>query len=348
MPLTTGNLIGLNVDTLKRLDYHWFWGLWYNTNATVPTKFSLETERLLSNAAWQSQIKDSQEELRRNSPLVQFFYWLFNINNYTYHAYVRAAAEACQRHVSREEDLMPMEAGYGWARQRIINVLNVAQHIVAIPFTNKADTQDALPAARAINHPSLTSTQDTNPRFCVTALMLPHLAALGIEQEVGAELSFKDFKLTCRQQRLATHPDTGGIAEKFCTVNAAIEALTRLILSPETVLLSDTLAALASQINKLKSDMTAAIAALKAELAADIVALKAELAADIAALKATAAAHKERLAILEAMLLPGATSSTIPSNAAALGTQGVFPPAGSRTAGAAPSSDPRPPSPGSS
>jgi hypothetical protein len=27
----------LNGDTLKLLDYHWFWGLWYNTKAVAPT-----------------------------------------------------------------------------------------------------------------------------------------------------------------------------------------------------------------------------------------------------------------------------------------------------------------------
>jgi hypothetical protein len=91
-------ILKLDATTLKHLNYHWLWGLRSN-EIPQPVNLSSSVEALLGNKHLLTDRIRSQQTLNQHHAVFRFFYWLFNVNNYTYHAYLLAACKAHQQYL---------------------------------------------------------------------------------------------------------------------------------------------------------------------------------------------------------------------------------------------------------
>ena len=234
----------LDETTLTHLTYHWFWGLRYS-KTPKPVNLGVEISRLVKDESKLADIINSQVNLYiDHNAMVRFFYWLFNINNYTYHAYLLAACKGHQNYLYPSSEkgtsmttpynigwgilASGMVAGLGYAGRRIYRFLTDAAE--ASP-TKKATDDVASNALVKLQETSAAKRDATPERadvesVIVTASMLPHLEVLGINLSPGDSLNLSDFKSTCRARYLASHPDKpGGTPEVFRCVREAAESL---------------------------------------------------------------------------------------------------------------------------
>ena len=322
----------LKIDstTLPHFDYHWFWGLRYS-KAPQRVNFGVEVVALLNDEVKLAELIARQTKLyHEHNAVERYFYWLFNINNYTYQSYVLAACKGYQNylaHTLEKEGSMPTTNKSRW--EALTSALTHANEKIkrffspqtSAAFMKKADdeaddevsanalvTRQEPSAAAAEASAAMPISQDVEA-VMVTAAMQPHLAVLGINLQLGDSLKLADFKSSCKAQFLATHPDKGGSDEAFRSMKEAAEALRKIISSrgssTELPAYEDNPAEYWAEFNASMAEVWANIAAAKADWAAakadwaaaraDMDVAKADWAsadADWAAAKAAADAEK--------------------------------------------------------
>ena len=262
-----------------------------------------------------------------HNAVVRYFYWLFNINNYTYQSYVLAACKGYRNyldHTLEKEDTILESNKLRWdgltsalahAGRMIERFWSQAARDV---FAKKADDEVSANALVRRQEPSAAAaeasaampiSQDVEA-VMVTAAMQPHLAVLGINLQLGDSLKLADFKSSCRARYLATHPDKGGSDEAFRSVKEAAEALRKIISSrgssTELPAYEDNPAEYWAEFNTSMAEVWANIAAAKADWAAarsDMEVAKADWAAarsDMDVAKANWAAARSDMDVAKA------------------------------------------------
>ena len=239
------NVLKFDAVSLTHLDYHWFWGLRYSKTPN-PVNLGADVGKLMKDESKLADIINSQANLYiDHNATLRFFYWLFNINNYTYHAYLLAACKGHQNYLNRSFEkgtsmttpynigwgilASGMVAGLGYAGRRIYRFLTDAAEASPtkkatdnVPSNALVKLQEATSAAKREATPEHADVE----AVIVTAPMLPHLEVLGINLSPGDSLKLSDFKSTCRARYLAVHPDKpGGTTEEFRRVREAAESL---------------------------------------------------------------------------------------------------------------------------
>lgn len=102
---------------LKKIYYHWFWGLSYGEHTDFPSFDDLlfnpnqnpNTEEFIET------IRTRQQEIQQYNPVIRFFYWLFNIDNYRRNDYLIFSYQSYQKYQQycndkgfAEEELNPV------------------------------------------------------------------------------------------------------------------------------------------------------------------------------------------------------------------------------------------------
>ena len=287
----------LKIDstTLTHFDYHWFWGLRYS-KAPQRVNFGIEVVALLSNEVKLAEVIARQTKLyHEHNAVERYFYWLFNINNYTYQSYVLAACKGYQNyldHTLEKEDTMPTTNKL--PLDRLASFLAPAGRMIqrlwpktSVAFAKKADDEVSANALVRRQEPSSAAAEASSAAamsiskdvevVIVTAAMQPHLAVLGINLQLGDSLKLADFKSSCRARYLAAHPDKGGSDEAFRRVSEAAEALRKIISSQanpaDLPSQEDNLAEFWAEFNASMAEVWASLAMDKAKLDAAIVRL---------------------------------------------------------------------------
>lgn len=221
---------------LNGLDYHWLWGIRYkkspeqgNVGSAINTLCSDVTRREAMQAA--------QLAIYEKPAFIRFFYWLFNMNNYSYNGYVLAAYQAYTSNLSQnsKDNTTMIQQGamavvglgvatvgaiayFGKGILRVLTGTGVREH--------NQSTQRSLVLLGAANAPvqraAGTIKQDA---IMISSEMMPYLIVLDINLEIGRTLSRTHFRSICRARWLRTHRDTGGSDEAFLRANSAIQSL---------------------------------------------------------------------------------------------------------------------------
>ena len=222
------DLLELSRENLEQIDYHWFWGLQRTRLLQPMNNMAAAVEELLQDEAKFASVQQKQQDFYERSTIVRFFYWLLNIDNYTYHSYLLAACKAHHKYLSNslgqsgnmkyliERIISPALA---FASDKISRVLSSAGLIKKIDPTKEASAEKRETVVDVVT---------------VTSLMQPHLIVLGINLSTGDTFSRSDFKLACKKRYLETHPDKGGTDEGFRQVRESVDNLSKIIASPMT------------------------------------------------------------------------------------------------------------------
>ena len=238
------NALKFDEVSLTHLNYHWFWGLRYS-KTPQSVNLGADVGKLMKDESKLADIINSQANLYINhNAMARFFYWLFNINNYSYHAYLLAACKGHQNYLSRSLEkgasmttpynigwgilASGMVAGLGYAGRRIYRFLTDAAE--TNPTKEASDDVSSSSLVRLLEAASKTKREATThladvEAVIVTAPMLAHLKVLGIDLNPGDTLKLSVFKSTCRARYLSAHPDKGGTTEEFRRAREAAESL---------------------------------------------------------------------------------------------------------------------------
>ena len=316
----------LELDTvsLPHLHYHWLWGLQYSPK--VPSEnLGTEVQKLLNDEARLTDlIKNQTNFYLKHNTAVHFFYWLFNINNSTYHAYLLAACKGHQNYLYRalekDSSMIPTPFQIIWGATLTLSIGYAAKQIHRLlTFVTKKPTEttsentsskalvklhETIPTTQQQAIPQNSNAEAVN----VTESMQPHLAVLGINLNPGDLLYLSLFKSTCKTLYLASHPDKpGGSKEKFCRIRDAVDALAPIISS--AVNWNDALIEIRAMWKEAGVKISAMWNEVRSEAAnigAEATLVKAEttlVRAEASAIKAEAAAIKTEAAELKAKCL---------------------------------------------
>ncbi len=269
------DLLELSRENLEQIDYHWFWGLQRTPLLQPMNNMAAAVEELLRDEAKMASVLQKQQNFYQRAGIVRFVYWLYNIDNYTYHSYLLAACKAHQKYLSNslgQSDNMihlisvVITTGLAFASYGIYRVLSSAGLIKKIDSTKEASAEKRETVVDVVT---------------VTSFMQPHLIVLGINLSTGDTFSRSDFKLACKKRYLETHPDKGGTDEGFRQVRESVDNLSKIISSPVTGQNTD------SFQNNFDNNWTTLFDEIKAKYAAaadtwrEVAATWREIAADV-------------------------------------------------------------------
>jgi hypothetical protein len=205
---------------LKRVSYHWLFGLYLNDEGEDSYSLAIESLRASPQALAAMQAKQAQ--IDNYLGVLRLFCWLFNIFNYAYNGYVLAGYNASERAEGMVSPALASEGQSSW--ERIRYTLDWAgSRLYAILRDDLS--QAASPQRRRAAKPS--SSEATS--FTVQEAMLVHFTTLGHpEITVGQVLTMADFKAMCKVEFLKSHPDKGGTAQDFIKIKKAVAAILEL------------------------------------------------------------------------------------------------------------------------
>jgi len=227
--------ISLSRDEISHVDYHWFWGLRYNTLVQTPNMMSRLDELMQNNDLLQS-LQAQQARVDEYYFMTRLFYRWFNVDNYTLNAYSLVFLEAYEAHQVQEKKAMRSDATAGmpegqrkpsWSQWAQNTILSFGERHGLL--SSKEDTNDS-ESSDEFQETWVEVAEALSPQFKVTSAMQPYLMVLGLNVNHGDSLTEADVKRAYRKALLCAHPDKGGSVRLFHNLQAAKHQLDKLFL----------------------------------------------------------------------------------------------------------------------
>lgn len=136
----------ISEQMLKRVSYHWFWGLYRIDASLSQSTLNSNVEALRSQPEKLAHITSKQAQIDQYHPVVRYFFWLFNSSNYASDSYTLSAYKALQRYEGQrlvnEPDVLWESLKYclSWANRRLYQLFSqeIEQEVIRDPTPKKA------------------------------------------------------------------------------------------------------------------------------------------------------------------------------------------------------------------
>jgi DNA-binding transcriptional MerR regulator len=204
---------------LKKLQYHWFWGM-YVDELERDSRFHDYVSEFLIHPDKRHQAIVEQSRIDQSALVVRFFYWLFS-PAYVVRAYALAACklledEPSDGHTSWE----PVQFSLGWATQSLMLLCQkTLKSMALVPI-----------ASERLEDVQTTQTIHPPTSFQITPRMVPLFSILGLTVQSGDVMLMADFKKLANRCRRTAHPDkNNGQDRLFNLTETAIKAIKALL-----------------------------------------------------------------------------------------------------------------------
>ena len=221
--------IALGPKLLKRLSYHFLWGLQLDVEEAVDLYFWV---RFLDEHEEERSLLIAQEEALLEytgtwGSFVRGLYWIFNIAGYRENYYRLEAYRSWKLY----EEVLETVAGARLRRMEASGGFFVKAYVeskrIGVSWNNVTSwlpdvVLNLFQKEKAF--PEVLKKEEMT-EFKISMGMLPHLIVLGLDLHVGAEYSVSELKRVYYQKSRKFHPDRGGTEKDFVNMRSAYEGI---------------------------------------------------------------------------------------------------------------------------